>query len=76
MRKVALVSMVSILAGCAQEPPVRQVVVTQSDFCPVMKAALPPAGKPTWDVTDSKRTIQDARRVGAAVDARCNPIKR
>jgi len=61
-------------SGCsttAPSVPIQPVTIGVSDFCEIMKATLPPTGKPSWDVSDSVPTITDARRVGAAVDSRC-----
>lgn len=61
-------------SGCsttAPSVPIQPVTIGVSDFCEIMRATLPPTGKPTWDVADSVPTITDARRVGAAVDSRC-----
>ena len=71
-----LLPIIAILGGCAQEPPpapVQPVRIVADGFCERMRAILPPNGKPTWDISDSPRTINDARRTGAAVDAACNP---
>lgn len=64
-----------ILGGCAadQPVPVQPVSIASRDFCSTMKAILPPNGKPTWDVVDSRQSITDARKVGAAVDRNCKP---
>lgn len=61
-------------SGCSSTstPPVQPVNIVSSDFCKIMRATLPPTGKPTWDVGDTKPTIRDARKVGAAFDSRCN----
>jgi hypothetical protein len=64
---------VMMLVGCETEKAVQvQPVSIRSDsFCDVMRGILPPLGKPTWDIVDSKQTIRDARKVGAAVDKKC-----
>lgn len=61
--------------GCAQDQPVpvQPVAIASRDFCSTMRAVLPPTGKPTWDIGDTRRTITDARKVGAAVDRSCKP---
>ena len=63
------------LAGCESGAPVpvQPVSIKGREFCATMKAVLPDsAGKPTWDVADTRRTIDDARKVGAAVDRNCS----
>jgi hypothetical protein len=64
------------LAGCAQEPPppatVQPVTVVASSFCRTMKEILPPDGKPSWDVTDTPRSIEDDLKIERAVDAECS----
>jgi len=62
------------LSGCAEPAavPIQSVSIKSESFCEVMKGILPPTGKPSWDIVDSKPTITDARRIGAAVDKRCN----
>lgn len=64
-----------LLTGCAQDQPVpvQPVSIASRDFCSTMRAVLPPTGKPTWDIGDTRRTITDARKVGAAVDRNCKP---
>jgi len=69
-----MLAIACVMAGCADEKsvPVQPVSIKAESFCEVMKAVLPPTGKPSWDIVDSKPTITDARRIGAAVDKRCN----
>lgn len=63
-----------ILSGCAVDPPAEplKVDVTRSDFCEIMKGVLPPTGKPRWSIKNDPVSIQDARRLGAAVDKNCS----
>ena len=66
------------LTGCAGDPPVpvQPVSIKAREFCATMKAVLPDSsGKPTWDIADTRRTIDDARKVGAAVDRNCGGAK-
>ena len=76
MKMIATLCLGAALAGCeagkATDVPVQPVTIKGDSFCDVMKGVLPPSGKPTWDIVDSKQTIRDARRVGAAVDKRCS----
>ena len=77
--KLALVGVILALSGCAdaqQAVPVQPVSIKADSFCDVMKRVLPPMGKPTWAVADTKQTITEARRVGAAVDTNCPVSKR
>jgi hypothetical protein len=71
---IILAIMGYMLSGCADEKSVavQPVSIKSESFCEVMRGVLPPTGKPTWDIVDSKPTITDARRIGAAVDKRCN----
>lgn len=63
-----------IAAGCASpEPkaPVQPVSIKADSFCPVMRRLNPPDGIPTWDTTDTNKTIEYVRRVEAAVVKNC-----
>lgn len=75
MKLIAILCLAAALAGCesgkAADVPVQPVTIKGDSFCDVMKGTLPPSGKPTWDIVDSKETIRDARKVGAAVDKKC-----
>lgn len=75
MKLSIFILLITLLAGCAQDQPVpvQPVAIASKDFCATMKAVLPPTGKPTWDVADTRQTITDARKVGAAVDRNCKP---
>lgn len=75
MKQLSSAALLLALAGCAQDQPVpvQPVSIASRDFCSTMKAILPPTGKPTWDVVDSRQSITDARKVGAAVDRNCKP---
>lgn len=75
MKLWIFILLIALLTGCAQDQPVpvQPVAIAAKDFCATMKAVLPPTGKPTWDVVDSRQTITDARKVGAAVDRNCKP---
>lgn len=73
-RTIICLLVAAILTGCAQDAPapVQTVTIKASDFCDIMRGTLPEsAGKPTWDIGDTRRTIDDARKIGAAVDKRC-----
>ena len=65
------------LAGCNPDPTphLQPVTIGASDFCEVMKIVSPPAGKPTWSIRDTPKTIHGNRRIAAAVDARCSTPK-
>lgn len=75
MRAVACIIGCAIIGGCApaSSVPVQPVNIVASDFCRTMKGILPPSGKPSWSIDDTAETRTDARKVGAAVDARCRP---
>lgn len=75
MKLLTYLVLLLILGGCAadQPVPVQPVSIASRDFCVTMKAVLPPTGKPTWDVGDTRQTITDARKIGAAVDRNCKP---
>jgi hypothetical protein len=65
----------ALLAGCAQEPPppvpIQPVTIVASTFCKTMREILPPDGKPSWDVTDTARSIEDDLKLERAVDSQC-----
>lgn len=77
----SLISLAVVLSGCATSPPAEGLVktatvqVTASDFCEIMRAVLPPTGKFLWSVGDTPESITHARRLNAAYDTRCVPIK-
>lgn len=75
MKMLTYLALLLILGGCAADQPVpaQPVSIASRDFCSTMKAVLPPTGKPTWDVGDTRQTITDARKIGAAVDRNCKP---
>lgn len=73
MRPAILISLLAaILAGCAKEPPavpVQPVTITASDFCKI-------ASKLSWDLADTRETINGIRRHNAKYDSRCGkPLK-
>jgi hypothetical protein len=75
MRAIALV-LAFALAGCATEPPKPEVkpqpvAIVSSDFCETMCAAFRPNCKPSWDIKDSPRSIDDDLKVERIVDKRC-----
>ena len=74
MRALQIVMACLLLAGCETPQaavPVQAVSIKADNFCPVMRRLRPPDGIPTWDVTDSKETIDYNRRLEAAVVAKC-----
>lgn len=73
---VALAAAPGACSTGSDEPPIQPVVIKSETFCTTMKRLLPPSGKPSWDVVDSRQTINDARRVGAAVDKNCETKKK
>lgn len=67
-----------VSTGCAQDPPpvpvvpVQPVTIKAESFCLVMRRVLPSSkGYPVWDITDSRETIDSARRLEAAFKRRC-----
>lgn len=66
----------ALLAGCAGEPPppvpVQPVKVVGSSFCKTMQGLFPPDGKPSWDVADTPRSIEDDLKLERAVDKSCS----
>lgn len=68
MLRTMIVSAMLAGAGCAQEPPIQTVTVTPSDFCQI-------SGKLTWDLADTRPTIDGIRRHNAKYDSRCSKSK-
>lgn len=62
---------VSILGGCANsEPPpvpIQPVTIKAGDFCDLVDKRR----DLTWDVKDTRETINNIRRMGAKWDTRC-----
>lgn len=74
VRALGLVALSVGLAACESPQaavPVQPVSIKADTFCPVMRRLNPPDGIPTWDVTDSKETIDYNRRLEAAVLRKC-----
>lgn len=68
MRIMALTILLagSALTGCADtKVPVQPVSIVGSDFCQIQ------SGKLTWDVKDTRPTINGINRFNAKWDARC-----
>ena len=55
------------LTGCADatKVPVQPVTITGSDFCQIQ------SGKLSWDIKDTRATINGINRFNAKWDARC-----
>jgi hypothetical protein len=79
-RLSVILTAILALSGCetTQAVPVQEVSIKAETFCETMFRVLPASptrqrGKPRWDVTNRRETIDDARRIGAAVDRNCTP---
>jgi len=71
---LTLILLGTTLVGCASPQaavPVQPVSIKADNFCPVMRRLRPPDGIPTWDLTDSKETIDYNRRLEAVVVKKC-----
>ena len=72
---LAALAISAFSTGCELAPkpdvPVQPVSIKADTFCPVMRRLNPPDGIPTWDVTDTKETIEYNRQLEAAVRAKC-----
>jgi len=61
---VAIVA--AALAGCAKEVPTAQPVnVMASDFCKIQRTKI------SWDVKDTRQTVEQIRRFNRKWDSRC-----
>lgn len=69
MKLWLLMLLIVLLTGCSQDQPVpmQSVTIRGSDFCDIVKKSR----DLTWSIQDTKETITNIRRLGAAWDARC-----
>lgn len=64
MRAILIITALC-LTGCAtKEAPVQPVSIIGSDYCQI-------ANKLTWDIQDTRSTIDGIRRHNASWDAKC-----
>lgn len=74
MRSLACIAAAIALSGCESPKPtvpIQPVTIKAETFCAVMRRLRPPHGIPTWDVSDSRETIDYNRRLEGAVVKKC-----
>lgn len=74
MRSLACIAVAIALAGCESPKPtvpIQPVTIKAETFCAVMRRLHPPHGIPTWDVSDSRETLDYNRRLEGAVVKKC-----